>query len=864
MDTPHGDSTESLNVKTKSTVLLGAFAIWVTLLLFVVYEYRYDRDIAVKELSAEVRAESQSKAHELEALFQELYIATRTISLLPALRHISPRNRVSVSDDVIDNVRFHDTDADVVQQLYNHAASIASISEIYITYSGFKPENGEVPFVMYDNVIVDRIHANNKFNTRAGLIDNPSDIPEEDESEEYVYLSQALKTLNKKFAQIPEDAPNNIPFDISPIMITCDNSQYQSKSLGNPNNRLGFILSVPIYSDIDGSFKGLVSTVVRTNIIEARLIGWPNIPVTDQEKRSLAINGFSNMPPSNYVLTNNKSGMSIFDRRNSLIQQDLGQPYKIGSSLSMDIMVNGESVWTLRRFITHKQISNILIPPKEKLVSQLLIFSLLIIILAGSFWFMFYRRLSTNLNHIAAHDALTGLPNRRDLYGTIAALLESSRDRSQQLALVMIDLDKFKEINDTLGHAAGDQLLVEVALRFKESLRNSDTVTVVTESGTDNTILPSVGRLGGDEFLVILPNIGNQANAVMTCERLLACLTKPISLDGYSVYCHASIGIALYPKHGDNSETLLRNADSAMYRAKKIRGCSLSVYDTVLSKPTVRHVRLLGDLHAAVINKEFFLNYQPIYDISRDKIHTVEALLRWRHPEMGLISPDEFIPLLEQTGMIVDVGTLVLRMACRQLKEWASSGSTISRVSINVSVVQLNQSDFSSTAVEVLKDENVNPDSIIIEITESVFIENSDAHINQLQKIRDSGIMIALDDFGTGYSSLNYLMRLPVDIIKIDRSMVVRHTDQTCRAILRALSDIARHMNIRCIAEGIETEEEYRSLVELNYSMIQGWLIAKPMPAEEADRLSRAFRIDALLQEEKFTPESALKQANQY
>ncbi|MBK9130119.1 MAG: EAL domain-containing protein [Gammaproteobacteria bacterium] len=864
MDITHADSTEQLNVKTKSMVLLGAFAIWAALALFVVYEYRYDRDIALKELNAEVRTESQSKTRELEALFQELYIATRTISLLPALRHISPQNRVSATDDVIDNVRFHDTDADVVQQLYNHAASIASISEIYITYAGFNPGEGEVPFVMYDNVIVDRIHANNKFNTRIGLIDNPSDIPVEDESEEYVYLSQSLKTLQRKFAQIPENAPDNIPFDISPIMITCDNSQYQSKSLGDPNNRLGFILSVPIYSDTDGTFKGLVSTVVRTNIIEARLIGWPNIPVTDQEKRSLAINGLANIPPSNYILTNNRSGMAIFDRRNSRIQQDLQQPDRMGSGLSMDIMVNGESVWTLHRLIPQEQISNILVAPREKLISQLLIFSLLVIILAGSFWYKFYRRLSTDLNHVAAHDALTGLPNRRDLYANIAALLEISRDRSQQLALLMIDLDKFKEINDSLGHVAGDQLLVEVARRFKESLRGSDTVAVVAEADADDAIPPSVGRLGGDEFLVILPNIGSQANAIMTCERLLSCLTKPISVDGYSVYCHASIGIALYPNHGDNSETLLRNADSAMYRAKKIRGCSLSVYDTVLSKTTVRHMRLLGDLHAAVINKEFFLNYQPIYDSQRDKIHTVEALLRWRHPEMGLISPDEFIPLLEQTGMIVDVGTWVLRMACRQLKEWASAGSTINRVSVNVSVVQLNQSDFSSTAIEVLKEENVNPNSIIIEITESVFIENSDAHINQLQKIRDAGSMIALDDFGTGYSSLNYLMRLPVDIIKIDRSMVVRHTDQTCRAILRALSDIARHMNIRCIAEGIETAEEYRSLVELNYSMIQGWLIAKPMLADEADRLSRVFGIDTLFLDKKFSSVPILKQANQH
>jgi predicted signal transduction protein with EAL and GGDEF domain len=372
-----------------------------------------------------------------------------------------------------------------------------------------------------------------------------------------------------------------------------------------------------------------------------------------------------------------------------------------------------------------------------------------------------------------------------------------------------------------------------------------------TQTGRQGDPNPTVGRLGGDEFLVLLPNVGNIDQALMVSGRLIAGLAHPIALDGHSTYCHASMGIALYPTHGATAEILIRNADSAMYTAKRVRGSSVAVYDQEISNATIRNMRLLSDLHVAMVDKEFILYFQPIFNIASNRIRTVEALLRWQHPELGLISPVEFIPLLEQTGLIVDVGAWVLRKACHQLKRWKQSGSPIEHVTINASVVQLSQSDFSSIAIEIAKEEGIEPESITIEITESVLMENPQKHIAQLQKLRDAGMQVALDDFGTGHSSLDYLQQLPVSILKIDRSLVSNNGRKAGRAILFVLCELARRMEIQCIAEGVETADEYRDLIEAGCDSIQGWIIGKPLPADQADNLARTFDSEVIFAREE-------------
>jgi diguanylate cyclase (GGDEF)-like protein len=838
--------TPTLSPEIKYGLVIGTLFLWAILVVMAFSEAKFERTKEKEILKSNAMYETQSKSDELSALFRELYIVTRTISMLPAVRHVIPQNRSSTIDDVIDGVRFNNADAETVQQLYNHAASIAEVSEIYITYDGFNSERGDVPFLMFDNVIVDRIHSLHALDKKLGNVSDVSDIPKEDESAEYTYLTQLIKRMNVDHPTLPSTAPKGIALDISPLMVTCDNTQYLSITKGNPIDRQGIILSVPIYDDANDKFKGVVSTIVRSNVLEARLLGWPEIPVTDTEQRQALLGGINlNNPPVNYVLENNATGMFIYDRRNTFMPEYIDGSIKPPIELTYKVDIGYGNNWAIHRFIPQAEIDQGLAPVQGELNQHLLITTMLIIVLGGGLWFIFYRRVAKNLEHIARHDSLTGLPNRRELNTEIMIALHIAKEKQQPLALVMVDLDHFKEINDSIGHAAGDQLLIEVSRRFEDILRKGDLITPLTQQGREGDPIPIVGRLGGDEFLILLPNIGSQEQALKVGERLIAGLINPILLDGHPTYCQASLGIALYPTHGTDAEDLLRRADSAMYKAKRVRGSSIAISDEELSGTSSRQLRLLSDLHVAIVKEEFILHFQPIFDVTGKRIRSVEALLRWQHPELGLIAPIEFIPLLEQTGLIVEVGEWILRKACYQLKCWKQSGSPIENISINVSVVQLSQSDFSSIVLKMVQDADIDPWSITIEITETVLMENPQKHINQLQKLRESGMEVALDDFGTGYSSLDYLEQLPVSILKIDRSLVVKHNRKTGQAILFSLCDMTRRMGIQCIAEGVENLDEYGTMIDAGCNAVQGWAIAKPMLAEDVDKFVRDFDIEA-------------------
>lgn len=821
---------------------ISAILIWAVLIYISASNANHDIARAVNELDTEIEQQTKSKAGELSTIFRELYVVTRTISLLPAIRKVDPQNRSNIEDDVIDGSRFDMEDAETVQQIYNHAASIASVSEIYVTYEGFRPDLGQVPFLMFDDVIVDRIHGAHLKNRILGNVEDPSDIPEEDESEEYAYLQNLLDRFRKKYPSMPPTAPKGIGVDISPVMITCDNSQYLSISHGNPKNRLGVIISVPIFGNDDGQFKGLVSTIVRTNVFEARLLGWPFIPTTDSEQRQATLDGVDlNRPASNYLLENNALGINIYDRRNTVIPQYLDGSLQQSTEYKEPVAIDGDIQWTLHQLVPRAKIQAITNDIHQALIQRIINITIFLVVLIGGFWLFLQRRISNEMETLASHDSLTELPNRRILSRKITDALTTAHKNQQQTALVMVDLDDFKLINDSIGHAAGDQLLKEVAQRFKEIVRSTDVVEQLYLAESQSELEPIVGRLGGDEFLIVLPNVGYLSQAVLVTERLMSGLAMPIRIEGYSTYIHASMGIAIYPIHGDNADVLLHHADSAMYAAKRKKGNSMVVYNEHLDYASTRHLELHGDLYTALVEEQFVLHYQPMFEVASQRIHTVEALLRWQHPKYGWVLPDEFIPLLEQSGLIVETGEWMLRKICQQLACWKHADSPITRVSMNVSMVQLTQSDFAANAIEILNDEGITPASIMIEVTESVMIDNPEIQLQQLKKLHNTGMQLVLDDFGTGYSSVTHLQKLPVGALKIDCSLVSEMDNQSSRAIVFVLGDLSRRLNIACIAEGVETTAECRLLIEAGCHYIQGQIISKPLPGELVNRLIQSF-----------------------
>jgi EAL domain-containing protein (putative c-di-GMP-specific phosphodiesterase class I) len=327
--------------------------------------------------------------------------------------------------------------------------------------------------------------------------------------------------------------------------------------------------------------------------------------------------------------------------------------------------------------------------------------------------------------------------------------------------------------------------------------------------------------------------------AVAISERLLGAMGVPMVVDGHTLHMRASLGVAVHPEHGRSSSQLLRSADQAMYAAKRVDESAVVVFQREVDHAAVRRSRLTADLREALTHEQFELHYQTIVNVPRVRVDAAEALLRWQHPELGMISPAEFVPLLERSGLIVPVGLWVLRRACEQLIAWQEHGSTIASVAVNVSVVQLAHSNFSSDALEVIAASGIEPERVTIEVTESVLMENPERSIAQLQQLRQAGVRVAIDDFGAGYSSLGYLRRLPVQVMKIDRSLLIDAVNPTGRAILAAMVDLAAELHLDCVAEGVETLEQLELLLDVGCRRVQGYLFARPLPPDEAAAAAR-------------------------
>jgi diguanylate cyclase (GGDEF)-like protein/PAS domain S-box-containing protein len=447
------------------------------------------------------------------------------------------------------------------------------------------------------------------------------------------------------------------------------------------------------------------------------------------------------------------------------------------------------------------------------------------------------KRAEEQLLHDAFHDGLTGLPNRALFMDHLQlALARAQRHPDRMFAVLFLDFDRFKIINDSLGHMMGDQLLLAIAQRLQVSLRPGDTVA----------------RLGGDEFTILLEDLRGTDEAVALAERIQQRLAAPFNLGGHEIFTTASIGIAPNAPDYRQPEEILRDADTAMYQAKSQGKARHALFDQGMHARALKLLQLETDLRHAVERREFFLVYQPIVSLQTGRLTGFEALVRWRHPERGLISPADFIPVAEETGFIIPIGQWVLEEACRQMRQWQTQCAEPLplAISVNLSGKQLTQGNLIEQIFRTLRQTEMEPHHLKLEITESVVMENIEAATGMLEQLRALGMHLSIDDFGTGYSSLSYLHRLPIDTLKIDRSFVIRMTENQENAeIVRTILMLAKNLGLDVVAEGVETQEQVEHLQRLECQFGQGYLFAKPLEAEAAGQLVRQIH-----QWQAFTP----------
>ena len=429
------------------------------------------------------------------------------------------------------------------------------------------------------------------------------------------------------------------------------------------------------------------------------------------------------------------------------------------------------------------------------------------------------QRSEQRIRHMAHHDELTGLPNRALLHDRLAQALGQAQRTGRPLALLFLDLDGFKYINDSLGHEIGDRLLRTVAARLQSSVvRSGDTVA----------------RLGGDEFVVMLVDLERAEDAAAVAQQVVQTLSRPLRADGRTLHVTASVGVATFPADGDSAEQLLKHADAAMYRAKAHGRNGVQCYTRDMGMQAHQRVELQSALRLAVEHDQFELHFQPQCDPHSGRIVAVEALIRWPHPVLGLVSPDRFIPLAEETGLIAPIGRWVLRTACRQLQAWHAAGHTRLVMAVNLSARQFLTQDIPQLVREALEEHGLPARALELELTETALMHNADAVRATLQALKDLGVVLSLDDFGTGYSSLNHLRRFPIDAIKIDKSFTAEMaTSDDTTAIVRAIVAMARSLGVQTVAEGVENEAQMRFLAALQCDRVQGYHLGRPQPAAE-------------------------------
>ena len=431
------------------------------------------------------------------------------------------------------------------------------------------------------------------------------------------------------------------------------------------------------------------------------------------------------------------------------------------------------------------------------------------------------KRLELQLEHQSTYDVLTNLPNRALMLELIARSIESSKKSNTNMGLVLIDIDKFSKINDSFGRSKGDALIKEIAGRLKQHL------------SLDNIL----GRIGGDEFMVIVNDLNKIEKSISVITRLMKAFDQPFSIYGHEVIVTGCIGVSFYPKDGHDADVLLSNADVAMLRAKKERRDNFQFYSQDMNDYTIQQIDLESQLHKAIDEEQFVVQYQPLYNLEQVECLGVEALVRWKHPERGMVAPLDFIPLAEELGLIQQIGEWVLKTACKQGKIWQDQGFTNIKIAVNISAHQFKFGMLSRTVKEILAETCMTPKNLEIELTESVLIDGSDDVSNTLRELASLGLSISIDDFGTGYSSFSYVRRFPVSKLKIDRAFITDMiVDADGRAIVKAMISMGKSLNMKVLAEGIETEQQLNLLKDMHCDQGQGFYFAKPMSAEDCTK----------------------------
>ncbi|WDT76309.1 MAG: EAL domain-containing protein [Candidatus Manganitrophus sp.] len=432
------------------------------------------------------------------------------------------------------------------------------------------------------------------------------------------------------------------------------------------------------------------------------------------------------------------------------------------------------------------------------------------------------KQAEERLNHLTNFDLLTNLPNRLLFRDRLGLAISRAPWHKRSVGVLLFDLDRFKVVNETLGQAMGDFLLKAVSERLSATVREGDTVA----------------RLGDDMFGLILDDLAQPADSFRVSQKILDSLGKPFQLKGQEVFVSASIGIAIFPNDGDEIDLLMKHADTAMYRAKEQGGNNYQLYAPAMNQHATKRLALENNLRRALEREEFLLYYQPKVDLTTGQIVGMEALIRWKSPEAGMVSPAEFIPLAEETGLIVPMGEWILRTACAQNKAWQKQELPPVRMGVNLSARQLQRQNLIGTIAHVLNETGLDPNYLELELTESLIMKSNESTMTELRELHLGGIEISIDDFGTGYSSLSYLKRLPIDTLKIDKSFVQDvTTDPDDAAIVAAIITMAHTLKLKVVAEAVETVEQLEFLRGLKCDQMQGYLFSKPLPAEEITRL---------------------------
>jgi len=437
------------------------------------------------------------------------------------------------------------------------------------------------------------------------------------------------------------------------------------------------------------------------------------------------------------------------------------------------------------------------------------------------------KNVEVHLARLAQFDGLTGLPNRHLFQDRLLQAMAQARRSKRPMAVLFIDLDRFKLVNDTLGHAAGDKLLKEAGIRLTQCIRSGDTA----------------GRFGGDEFGAVLLNLGDAGDASIVAQKLIDALARPFDLDGHETYVSASVGITLFPSDGEEAGALIMNADTAMFRAKEQGRNTYQFFTREMNERARERLRTDTALRRAIERGEFLLYYQPRVDLKSGAICGVEALLRWQHPDKGTVLPAEFIPVLEDSGLIVPVGEWVTREVCGQILAWKKAGIAVPPAAINLSARQFQQKDLEPTVRRILQETGVDPSHLEFELTESLLMKEPEAAARTLRGLKESGVKISVDDFGTGYSSLAYLKRFPIDSLKIDHAFIRDvTTNPEDAAITLAIIGLAHSLKLNVVAEGVETEGQVSFLSRHDCDEMQGFYFSKPVTASECENLLREGR----------------------